>query len=84
MITDCIFCLDTLTRGGILREDGEGKHTKVYSTYQQSGNPTGSGIRRLVITYTLMSVNSQEILLRCLSLAVILDRFFSLDSKSGT
>lgn len=27
----------------------EGKHTKVYSTYQQSGNPTGSGIRRLAI-----------------------------------
>lgn len=31
------------------REEWKEKHTAVYSTYQQSGNPTGSGIRRLTI-----------------------------------
>lgn len=48
MITDCIFCPDTLARWESSGEEGEGgKHAKVYSTYQQSGNPSGSGIRRL-------------------------------------
>lgn len=34
------------------RGERGGKHTEVYSTYQYSGNPTGSGIRRLA-THTV-------------------------------
>ena len=49
MITDCFFCPCTLTRSESSGDGGEGKQTEVYSTYQQSGNPGGSEIRRLAI-----------------------------------
>lgn len=52
-----------------------GKHTKVYSTYQQSGNPTGSGIRRLAIHTDECELTRNIAEESVLSLAVNLDRF---------
>lgn len=75
MITDCVFSPATLTRRESSREEGEGKHTKVYSTYQQSGNSTGSGIRRLAIHIDECELTGNLAEESVLSLAVNLDRF---------
>lgn len=48
---------------------------KAYSTYQQSGNPTGSGIRRLAIHTDECEPTRNIAEVSVLSLAVILDRF---------
>lgn len=54
---------------------GEGEHTEVYSTYQQSGNPTGSGIRRLAIHTDECELTRNIAEESVLSLAVNLGRF---------
>lgn len=56
------------------KKEGQ-KHTKVYSTYQQSGNPTGSGIRRLAARTDERELKGNIAEESVLSLAVNLGRF---------